>query len=90
VVGSATDYSTTVLTGSRTDIKLEANKEGGSLLDLFITWKLPNFGMGSTDEATQVTQAAQAPVTESLASPEATGDKRTPSQIALDNLKNRK
>lgn len=45
VVGSATDYSVSVLTGSRTEIKLEANKEGGDLLDIFTSWKLPNFGM---------------------------------------------
>ena len=38
VVGSATDYSMSVLTGSRTDVKLEASKEP-SLLDLFTTWK---------------------------------------------------
>lgn len=47
VVGSATDYSVSVLTGSRTDIKLEANKENATLLDMFTTWKLPNFGRGS-------------------------------------------
>lgn len=45
VVGSATDYSISVLTGSRTDVKLEAKKEDGSLLDIFTNWKLPNFGM---------------------------------------------
>jgi hypothetical protein len=49
VVGSATDYSMSVLTGSRTDVKLEASKEGGSLLDMFTTWKLPNFGMPISD-----------------------------------------
>lgn len=38
VVGSATDYSMSVLTGSRTDVKLEAAKEP-SLLDMFTTWK---------------------------------------------------
>lgn len=39
VVGSATDYSMSVLTGSRTDVKLEAAKDGASLLDIFTTWK---------------------------------------------------
>lgn len=45
VVGSSTDYSMAVLTGSRTEVKLEANKEGGDLLEVFTNWKLPNFGM---------------------------------------------
>ncbi len=45
VVGSATNYSTSVLTGSRTDVKLEATKEGATLLDIFTNWRLPNFGM---------------------------------------------
>lgn len=44
VVGSATDYSMSVLTGSRTDVKLEASKDA-TLLDMFTTWKLPNYGM---------------------------------------------
>ncbi len=44
VIGSATDYTMSVLTGSRTDVKLETNKEA-SLLDIFTNWKLPNFGM---------------------------------------------
>ena len=43
-VGSATDYSMSVLTGSRTDVKLESMKEA-SLLDIFTNWKLDNFGM---------------------------------------------
>lgn len=38
VVGSATDYSMSVLTGSRTDVKLEATKVA-NLLDVFTTWK---------------------------------------------------
>lgn len=86
VVGSATDYSTTVLTGSRTDIKLEANKEGGSLLDMFVTWKLPNFGKPES-------QAPAVPATETavhLAAVTTQVDTRTPSQIALDNLRNKK
>lgn len=44
VVGSATDYSVSVLTGSRTDVKLEASKEA-TLLDIFTNWKLDNYGM---------------------------------------------
>lgn len=38
VVGSATDYSMSVLTGSRTDVKIEGMKDG-TLLDVFTTWK---------------------------------------------------
>lgn len=95
VVGSATDYSTTVLTGSRTDVKLEANKEGGSLLDLFITWKLPNFGMAPAQETTTstvqdaaVTQAdkAEALMQQAVAVP---SSNLTPAQRALQNLQNR-
>jgi hypothetical protein len=69
VVGSATDYSTTVLTGSRTDIKLEASKEGGSLLDVFTTWKLPNFGMpnGSSTEQESATVVVASPAVVSQA-----------------------
>jgi hypothetical protein len=87
VVGSATDYSTTVLTGSRTDVKLEANKEGGNLLDVFTTWKLPNFGMASMPQAEVSVKETEKVVP--VAANEVTGDKRTPGQIALDNLKNR-
>lgn len=47
VVGSATDYSVSVLTGSRTDVKLEANKESATLLDMFTTWKSPDFNSDS-------------------------------------------
>lgn len=83
VVGSATDYSTAVLTGSRTDIKLEANKEGGSLLDMFTSWKLPNFGMGETEKKTE-NKETEAVVVE-ISKPQ--GEMRTPAQIALDNLK---
>lgn len=42
-VGSATTYAMTVLTGSRTDVTLESSTEA-SLLDMFVTWKLPNYG----------------------------------------------
>lgn len=59
VVGSATDYSVSVLTGSRTDVKLEANKEGGSLLDMFTTWKLPNFGMPAGTSESVVTESVE-------------------------------
>ncbi len=52
VVGSATDYSMSVLTGSRTDIKLEATKEP-TLLDVFTTWKLPNFGIPIATESSE-------------------------------------
>jgi hypothetical protein len=84
VVGSATDYSTTVLTGSRTDVKLEANKEGGNLLDVFTTWRLPNFGMASKEETTAPEVQATTPAANA-----AQVDTRTPSQIALENLRNK-
>ena len=53
VIGSATDYSMSVLTGSRTDVKLEGNPDG-SLLDMFTTWKLPNFGAAANSTVTPV------------------------------------
>jgi hypothetical protein len=84
VVGSATDYSVGVLTGSRTDVKLEANKEA-TLLDVFTNWKLPNFGMPIKEEQQDVTESQEAIVTKM----EAGVEMRTPSQIALDNLRNR-
>lgn len=92
VVGSATDYSTTVLTGSRTDVKLEANKEGGSLLDLFITWKLPNFGLDSSQQTAQAaTQNATATSSNASAvvTPADNTAHLTPAQRALANLQNR-
>lgn len=55
VVGSATDYSTSVLTGSRTDVKLEANKEP-TLLDVFTNWKLPNFGVPISNDISESRQ----------------------------------
>lgn len=52
-VASATDYSMTVLTGSRMNVKLESSPES-TLLDIFTNWKLPNFGMktGETQNET--------------------------------------
>jgi hypothetical protein len=87
VVGSATDYSMSVLTGSRTDVKLEATKDGGSLLDMFTTWKLPNFGMpvaedvdqSKVDEVIAEIQQATEPSLESM----------TPGQRAVYNLRNK-
>lgn len=111
VVGSATDYSMSVLTGSRTDVKMESNKEGGSLLDIFTNYKLPNYGMksapteGESDEPTGMASNAASSGDSSGPSgngnsddpirPEGTGvqgnaeEKRTPGQIALDNLRNK-
>jgi hypothetical protein len=90
VVGSATDYSTSVLTGSRTEIKLEANKEA-TLLDVFTNWKLPNFGMPIVGESAVTVEATKLAVEIETATAvvESKGDMRTPSQIALDNLRNR-
>lgn len=90
VVGSATDYSTSVLTGSRTNVKLEANKEA-TLLDVFTNWKLPNFGMPIAGESTVAVEATKLAVEIETATAvlESKGDMRTPSQIALDNLRNR-
>lgn len=89
VVGSATNYSMSVLTGSRTDVVLESNKEGGSLLDIFTNWKLDNFGMPQYPNIA-LSAPMQGPVDENsnttIASP-AVG--KTPGQIALENLKNR-
>lgn len=94
VVGSATDYSTSVLTGSRTNVKLEANKEGGDLLEVFTSWKLPNFGMplnkdDIVDPVHSSLTVAGINVVEnkSLAPNEVTA--RSPAQIALDNLRNK-
>ncbi len=44
VVGSATNYAMSVLTGSRTNVVLETASEP-TLLDVFTNWKLPNYGM---------------------------------------------
>lgn len=101
VVGSATDYSMSVLTGSRTDVKMEAAKEGGDLLEIFTNWKLPNYGMPIASEvsntATDPVQTAIAeakaagtdPYLAGIAAKSETKDTRTPGQIALENLKNR-
>lgn len=101
VVGSATDYSTSVLTGSRTEVKLEANKEA-TLLDVFTNWKLPNFGMpvstvsesvdplvvaGSDNLAKEIEIHTKAVIGAREAAAEV--ETRTPSQIALDNLRSR-
>lgn len=89
VVGSATDYSTSVLTGSRTNVKLEANKEGGDLLELFTNWKLPNFGMPiPVDVAVEGAEQTVMVTVEEGKVTDVT-QVRTPSQIALDNLRNR-
>lgn len=100
VVGSATDYSTSVLTGSRTEIKLEANKEA-TLLDVFTNWKLPNFGMPIIGDV-GIVEVAPVTVEQMMADAVAANtmviqahekmvaaELRTPSQIALENLKNR-
>lgn len=97
VVGSATDYSTAVLTGSRTNIKLEANKEA-TLLDVFTNWKLPNFGMPiavseSVDPVTVADLRSDAVAANTMViqahEKMVAAEMRTPSQIALENLKNR-
>jgi hypothetical protein len=69
VVGSATDYSMSVLTGSRTDVKLEASKEGASLLDMFTTWKLPNYGMPDRTDAGNAEKVVAASVSLDSISP---------------------
>jgi hypothetical protein len=91
VVGSATDYSTSVLTGSRTNVKLEANKEGGDLLEIFTNWKLPNYGMKLTEDVTKIdipNEGTQAQVIANIKVAEAEVVK-SPAQIALDNLRNK-
>lgn len=67
VVGSATDYSMSVLTGSRTDAKLEASKEP-TLLDMFTTWR-EKIGWG---ESHVETVAASVSNSNNLTSPEST------------------
>ncbi len=91
VVGSATDYSVSVLTGSRTEIKLEASKEAASLLDVFTNWKLPNFGMSSSTLSEDVATALKSldETISAIPSTVAATENRTPAQIALDNLRNR-
>lgn len=105
VVGSATDYSMSVLTGSRTNVKLEANKEA-TLLDVFTNWKLPNFGMPTpVDTGGKDSSSVMEPLVlgdkmialdirpnETAATTTGyadSSDARTPAQIALDNLRNR-
>jgi hypothetical protein len=100
VVGSSTDYSISVLTGSRTNVKLEANKEGGDLLEIFTNWKLPNFGMPITstevgsvaaaelDSMTPTRDAANQIAAEKvLTATEEDISKMSPGQRALYNLK---
>lgn len=91
VVGSATDYSTSVLTGSRTNVKLEANKEGGDLLEVFTNWKLPNFGMKlAQDSSTDTSAASDIEIVHKVSGDEHVVIARSPALIALDNLRNRK
>lgn len=92
VVGSATDYSMSVLTGSRTDVKMESNKEGSTLLDVFTNWKLPNFGMPESPNLLPMVSAEQvsaAHISTQVPSEHLQKDTRTPGQIALDNMRNR-
>lgn len=89
VVGSATDYSTSILAGSRTNVKLEANKEGGDLLDLFTNWKLPNFGMPISAATEEVENIVAIEVAKDSVEVTSTVP-LSPAQIALANLKNRK
>lgn len=88
VVGSATDYSVSVLTGSRTEVKLEANKEGGDLLDIFTSWKLPNFGMPVKSDTSEVV-AAEVVAIKPAQAEGVNLEAMTPSQRALYNLKNK-
>lgn len=86
-VASATQYSMTVLTGSRTNVDLEKAGSMG-LLDIFTNWKLPNFGMKQefTAEGIQeVQEKLEAAIPQSSEVPP-----KTPQQIALENLRNRK
>ncbi len=85
VVGSATDYSTSVLTGSRTNVKLEANKEGGDLLELFTNWKLPNFGMPMKLEDAAPAEEVASAIEAIKADAEVVV--KSPAQIALDNIR---
>jgi hypothetical protein len=91
VVGSATDYSTSVLTGSRTNVKLEANKEGGDLLEIFTNWKLPNYGMKVTEseELMEKIKIAEEVYKEITGVPNGATETKSPAQIALDNLRNK-
>lgn len=89
VVGSATDYSVSVLTGSRTDVKLEINKEA-TLLDVFTNWKLPNYGMPADLTESGVAEILTAIEQSIPESPTGTEIQLTPAQIALNNLRNRK
>src|ERR1017187_1897971 len=64
VAASGTDYSVTALTGSRTGVRMEdASKDREcTLLDIFTSWKLPNFGRkDSAISDVQILQDVSAP-----------------------------
>lgn len=89
VVGSATDYSNSVLTGSRTNVKLEASSEP-TLLDIFTNWKLPNFGMGvSADKAGSKVIEGEVKEVKETVTLQQEDKPKTPGQIAMENLKAR-
>lgn len=92
IVASATNYSTNVLTGSRSNIRMEDAKEA-TLLDVFTNWKLPNFGMpipAPVDAGVVESSVAEIKAEIIKGVEIAAGiEQRTPSQIALDNLRNR-
>lgn len=86
VVGSATDYSVSVLTGSRNNVKLEASSEP-TLLDIFTNWKLDNFGMArSTGENSSKVIDVKMEEVKTATIVEETKP-LTPGMIALANLK---
>lgn len=91
-VASATDYSMTVLTGSRTNVKLEGKSEA-SLLDIFTNWKLPNYGMKEKGDSNVLGNIVNSGSTDSVPdTPESelVKDKpKTQGEIALANLKAR-
>ena len=83
--GSSTDYSMTAITGSRSNAIMEKSTVP-TLLDIFTSWKLDNFGVG---EQKNITPAEPSPgslvsVPKELQSQVAT---LTPAQIALANLR---
>lgn len=89
--GSATDYNVRALAGSRTNVRLEDNKLGADLLDIFTNWKLENYGMNraSTEvSATEVINKLDAAIPKS-ANSGADVSEMSPAQRALYNLKNR-
>lgn len=97
--GSSTGYGMNIVTGSRTDVVLEAAKEEASLLDIFTSWK-----RGVQDSNTEVELGTAATVGDKFEKAmydrlkegavktvaDTTNLGKTPAQLAMEKLKGMK